>query len=53
MDGIAKEWFDAYKLHQVVGDWYEFMDDVEENFDHGDFSLMEGSHVELCSPSSS
>ncbi|KAK1615067.1 hypothetical protein QYE76_020584 [Lolium multiflorum] len=32
MDGEAKEWFEAYKLRQVVGDWSEFMDAVEAHF---------------------
>jgi hypothetical protein len=32
MDGKAKEWFEAYRLRQVVGDWPEFIDDVEAHF---------------------
>jgi hypothetical protein len=32
MDGKAKEWFEAYKLRQVVSDWPEFIDDVEAHF---------------------
>jgi hypothetical protein len=32
MDGKAKEWFEVYRLHQVVGDWSEFMEAVEANF---------------------
>lgn len=37
MDGEAKEWFEAYKLRQVVGDWSEFMDAVEAHFGSRDF----------------
>jgi hypothetical protein len=36
MDGKAKEWFEAYKLRQVVSDWPEFIDDVEAHFGVGD-----------------
>jgi hypothetical protein len=36
MDGQAKEWFEAYKLRQVVSDWHEFISDVEAHFGVGD-----------------
>jgi hypothetical protein len=45
MDGKAKEWFEAYKLRQVVGDWYEFMDAVEAHFGSRDF--RQELHVEM------
>ncbi|KAK1612329.1 hypothetical protein QYE76_036002, partial [Lolium multiflorum] len=36
MDGKAKEWFEAYRLRQVVSDWPEFINDVEAHFGVGD-----------------
>jgi hypothetical protein len=32
MEGKAKVWYEAYRLRQTVGDWYEFMDNVESHF---------------------
>ncbi|KAM0856928.1 hypothetical protein ACQ4PT_048802 [Festuca glaucescens] len=37
MDGKAKEWYEAYRLRQPVGNWSEFMDVVEANFGVCDF----------------
>ncbi|KAM0862218.1 hypothetical protein ACQ4PT_045399 [Festuca glaucescens] len=41
MEGAAAHWYKAYKLSQPVGDWSQFINAVEENFDHGDFGLMD------------
>lgn len=32
MEGKAKVWYEAYRLRQAVGDWSEFMDNVESHF---------------------
>jgi hypothetical protein len=32
MHGKAKDWFEAYKLRKVIGDWPEFIGDVEAHF---------------------
>jgi hypothetical protein len=53
MEGAAAHWYKAYKLSRPVGDWSQFINAVEENFNHRDSSQMVGSHVELYSPSSS
>jgi hypothetical protein len=51
MDGKAKEWFEAYKLRQVVSDWPEFIDDVEAHFGVGDLppstSVLGADHLNV------
>jgi hypothetical protein len=32
MEGEARVWYNAYRLRQTVGDWSEFMDNVESHF---------------------
>jgi hypothetical protein len=52
MDGKAKEWFEAYKLRQVVTDWPEFIDDVEAHFGVGDLppstTILGADHLSVA-----